>query len=62
MAREKKYLIRLLKGERTRGGPVTGTQKSEKREVPLIPSARRLLERIRADRPEDPPEAAIFSL
>lgn len=43
-----------------RGDPETGTKNDEVREVPMIADARRLLERIRADRPQDSPEAAIL--
>ena len=37
-----------------RGNPETGTKNSEARRVPMIPDCRRLLKRLRADRPKEP--------
>jgi integrase len=43
-----------------RGDPVTGTKNSEVREVPMIPDMRRLLERIRENRPHDSPATRLI--
>ena len=38
-----------------KGDPETGTKNSEIREVPMIPDMRQLLERLRAERADEPP-------
>ena len=43
-----------------RGDPETGTKNSEIREVPMIPDMRQLLERLRAERPEEPPDTPVM--
>jgi integrase len=43
-----------------RGDPETGTKNGLVRFVPLNPTARALLERIRADRPAEPPTATVL--
>lgn len=45
-----------------RGDPETGTKNSEIRRVPMIDDMRGLLERIRSDRPDDPPEAGVMGV
>ena len=45
-----------------RGHPETGTKNAEVREVPMIPDMRALLKRLRADRPDDPPTAAVMQV
>ena len=43
-----------------KGDPVTGTKNSENREVPMIPDMRRLLERLRSERGDEAPDAAVM--
>jgi len=43
-----------------RGDAKTGTKNWELRRVPLIPNARALFQRIRSERPGEPPEAKVF--
>jgi integrase len=51
----------LDKGEIiVRGDPETGTKNWSIRRVPMIPDMRELLERLRAQRPEDPPQSPVM--
>jgi integrase len=43
-----------------RGDPETGTKNSEIREVPMIPDMRQLLERLHAERPDEPAETPVM--
>jgi integrase len=43
-----------------RGDPETGTKNSETRQVPMIPDMRKLLERMRAERPNEPVETPVM--
>ena len=43
-----------------RGDPETGTKNSEIREVPMIPDMRQLLQRLRAERPDEPAETPVM--
>jgi len=43
-----------------RGDPVTGTKNSEVRRVPMIPDMRRLLQRLRQERPDAPMDAKVM--
>ncbi len=43
-----------------RGDPQTGTKSSELRRVPMIPDCRRLLERLRSERPTEPPGGLVM--
>ena len=43
-----------------RGDPETGTKNSEIREVPMIPDMRQLLERLHADRSDEPAESSVM--
>ena len=43
-----------------RGDPETGTKNSETRIVPMIPDMRKVLERMRAERPDESPEAEVM--
>jgi len=43
-----------------RGDPETGTKNSEIREVPMIPDMRQLLQRLRAERPDEPLETQVM--
>ena len=43
-----------------RGAPETGTKNSDPRRVPMIPDCRRLLERLRAARPDELPETCVM--
>ncbi|HEX7517775.1 MAG TPA: site-specific integrase [Chthoniobacterales bacterium] len=45
-----------------RGDPETGTKNWEVRRVPLIPAARELFERIRAERPTEKPTEKVFKV
>ena len=51
----------LNRGEITvRGDPETGTKNSEIRRVPMIPDMRKLLERMRSERPNESPETPVM--
>jgi site-specific recombinase XerD len=53
--------VDFTKGKiRVSGDPQTGTKNSESREVPMIPDARRLLEQIHAERPDESLEATVM--
>ncbi|MBM3841476.1 MAG: site-specific integrase [Verrucomicrobia bacterium] len=43
-----------------RGHPETGTKNSEERRVPMIPDTRQLLEGIRSERPDEPPDTPVI--
>jgi integrase len=45
-----------------RGDPETGTKNSEIREVPMIPDMVQLLERLRAERSDEPPETPVMKV
>jgi integrase len=45
-----------------RGDPETGTKNSEIREVPMIPDVVQLLERLRAERSDEPPETPVMKV
>jgi len=45
-----------------RGDPQTGTKNSTIRRVPMIPDMRALVERLRNDRPEDPPTTRVMKV
>ena len=45
-----------------RGDPETGTKNSEVREVPMIPDMRQFLDRLRSERPQEPPEAIVMQV
>jgi len=43
-----------------RGHPETGTKNSEMRRVPMIPDMRKLLERMKSERPDESPETPVM--
>jgi integrase len=45
-----------------RGHPETGTKNGEDREVPMIPDMKALLERLRSERPNQPPGAPVMEV
>ena len=43
-----------------KGDPEEGTKNSQTRRIPMIPSARKLFERMRQERADEPPKAKVF--